>query len=360
MAETEQNKTQEPTHYKLKRAREKGQVARGTDLGFFSVLAGLTLYAIVAGADLVATLARSAERILRTSIDSASAGEALPSILSASFSSVLWTTAVFACTIALTVLVFEIIQIRGIAFSGHPLKADFGRLNPGKGLKRLFSMKMLKETVKNVLKLAVYCTAAAMIMFNVFLSSARTIVDAGTLAAAMQDGLMRLLFTFVFLSLVFAGIDQVMARREFQKQMRMSHSELTREVKEREGDPRIKRKRKELHVQFAKQTAAMGNLPGSDMVIVNPEHFAVALSYDSRAMEAPSVRAKGRNAFALMLKKRAVELSIPVFEAPPLARALYKRCNPGDEIPGSEYRAVVDLYLTLASARRSRLETPNA
>lgn len=360
MAETEQNKTEEPTSYKLKRAREKGQVARGTDLGFFAVLAGLTLYAIVAGADLVSMLARSAERILRTSIDAASAGEALPSILSTSVSSILWSTTVFACTIALTVLVFETIQIRGIAFSAHPLKPDFGRLNPGKNLKRLFSLKMVKETIKNVLKLAVYSTAASMIVFNVFLSSASAIVDAGTLTFAIQDGLMRLLFTFTFLALVFAAIDQVMARREFQKQMRMSRSELTREVKEREGEPRIKRKRKELHALFAKQTAAMGNLPGSDMIIVNPEHYAVALSYDSRAMEAPSVRAKGRNALALMLKKRAADLSIPIFEAPPLARALYKRCNPGDEIPGSEYRAVVDLYLKLASARRDRLEASNA
>src|SRR5690348_10863525 len=103
MAETEQNKTEEPTPHKLKRAREKGQVARGTDLGFFAVLAGLTLYAIAAGADLVGMLARSAEQILRTSIDAASAGDALPSILSASFASVLWSTAVFASTIALTV-----------------------------------------------------------------------------------------------------------------------------------------------------------------------------------------------------------------------------------------------------------------
>lgn len=360
MAETEQNKTEDPTPYKLKRAREKGQVARGTDLGFFAVLAGLTLYAIAAGADLVGMLARSAEQILRTSIDAASAGEALPSILSASFSSILWSTAVFACSIALTVLVFEIIQIRGVAFSGHPLKPDFGRLNPGKNLKRLFSMKMLKETIKGVVKLAVYSTAAMMIVFNAFISSTSSIVDTGTLTIAIQDGLMRLLFTFAFLALVFAALDQVMARRDFQKQMRMSRSELTREVKEREGEPRIKRKRKELHAVFAKQSAAMGNLPGSDMIIVNPEHYAVALFYDSGSMEAPSVRAKGRNAFALMLKRRAAELSIPIFEAPPLARALYRRCNPGDEIPGSEYRAVVDLYLKLASARRSRLEAPNA
>ncbi len=360
MSETEQNKSEEATPFKLKRAREKGQIARGTDLGFFSVLAGLTLYAVVAGADMLKDLAQSTERILRTSVDAASAGEALPDLVPQTFASAVWSTATFACSIALIVLFLEIMQVRGLSISTHPLKPDFGRLNPAKGLKRLFSLRMLKETLKNVLKLAVYCTAAAIILLNAFLASAGTVIDAGTLVVAIQDGSMRLLFTFVLLALVFAAIDQVMARREFQKQMRMSHSELTREVKEREGEPRIKRKRKELHALFAKQTAAMGNLPGSDMLIVNPEHYAVALKYNSSTMEAPSVRAKGRNAFALMLKRRAAELSIPVFEAPQLARALYKHCDPGDEISPENYRAVVDLYLKMANHRRSRLGAANA
>ena len=96
----------------------------------------------------------------------------------------------------------------------------------------------------------------------------------------------------------------------------------------------------------------MRGLPGSDMLIVNPEHYAIALAYTANDMEAPQVRSKGRNLFALALKKRAAELSIPIFESPALARALYRQCAPGEEVPQSEFRAVVELYLRLAATRR--------
>lgn len=360
MAETEQNKSEEPTPFKLKRARQKGMVARGTDLGFFSAMSGLTLFAVIAGADSVMALAETARQILQISIAGVSHGEQLPALISSSYSAALRPVAILASSIVLVVLVFEIAQVRGLAFSTHPLKPDFGRLNPAKGLKRVFSVRMLKETAKSILKLAAYSGAAAFVIVDATLSAAPTVGDAPTLVKSLQGNAMRLIFIFTFLALIFAVIDQLLARREFQKQMRMSRSELTREVKEREGEPRIKRKRKDLHAAFAKQNEDARGLPGSDMLIVNPEHYAVALSYASGAMNAPEVRAKGRNAFALALKKRAAELSIPIFEAPALARALYRQCNPGEEIPGSEYRGVVELYLKLAASKRRLSTAPDA
>jgi flagellar biosynthetic protein FlhB len=360
MSETEQNKSEEPTPFKLKRAREKGTVARGTDLGFFSALAGLALFALISGVDMMMTLAETMRRILATSIGAATDQAKLPQLLGAVYGPAVQSITIFACSIALVVLLFEIVQVRGLLFSSKALKPDFSRLNPAKGIKRLFSKRMLKETIKNILKLAIYATASILLIQHVFISSGAGLVDADRVAGAMHDGGMRLLFMFVLLALLFAAVDQVMARREFLKQMRMSRSELTREVKEREGEPRLKRRRKELHAEFAKQTSAMGNLHGSDMLIVNPQHYAVALAYDARTMEAPRVAAKGRNGFAQMLKERAAMLSIPIFEAPPLARSLYRQCQPGDEVPGPEYRAVVELYLKVAAAKRGRAGDANA
>lgn len=360
MAETEQNKTEEPTPYKLKRAREKGQVARGTDLGFFSALAGLSLFAVIAGVDMMLALGETTRRALTTAIDAAANPQRLPAVIFEAYGHAAKPVAVFACTVALVVLLFEIVQLRGLVFTTQPLKPDFSRLNPAKGLKRLFSMRMLKETVKNVLKMIVYSTAAVVLIRDVFVTNGASIVDAGSLARTMHDGAMRMLFVIVLIALGFAVLDQILARQDFLKQMRMSRSELTREVKDREGEPRIKRKRKELHAAFTEQARALGGLPGSDLVIVNPQHFAVALVYDARIMEAPEITAKGRNGFALMLKQRAGELSIPIFEAPPLARALYRQCEPGEPVPGSEYRAVVDLYLKLAGMRRRSSGAANA
>lgn len=360
MAESEQNKTEEPTQFKLKRAREKGSVARGTDLGFFSALAGLSLFSLIAGADMILALGETMRRILSTPITSSTQSAQLQGLVGSAYEPALRSIAVFGGTIALIVALFELLQVRGLTFTAHPLKPDFGRLNPAKGLKKLFSMRMLKETLKNIAKMVIYIGSAGLLIQFVFSTQASSIVDAQSLSSAMHDGAMRLLFCFVLLALIFAAIDQVLARRDFLKQMRMSKSELTREVKEREGEPRIKRRRKELHAEFVKQANGLGNLAGSDMLIVNPQHFAVALAYDASRMEAPQVTAKGRNQYALQLKRLAAEQSIPIFEAPPLARALYRLCEKGDPVPASEYRLVVDLYLKVARSKQRLIGSAHA
>ncbi|HEV7690380.1 MAG TPA: EscU/YscU/HrcU family type III secretion system export apparatus switch protein [Hyphomonadaceae bacterium] len=358
MAETEQNKTEEPTPFKLKRAREKGQVARGTDLGFFAVLAGLSIYTLVVGAQLLGVLADAMRQILVTVGSSDSDPRNIMMALSAAPGRMFEAVALFAITIVLSVLLFEIIQVRGIAISAHPLKPDFSRLNPAKGLKRVFSMRMLKDTLKNVAKLAVYACTAFLIIQEGFHQAEPGVQDATSLVEALRASGTKLLFVFVLIALVFAAIDQVIVRREFLKQMRMSRSELTREIKDREGEPRIKRRRKQLHAEFAKQTKALGNLKGSDLLIVNPEHFAIALAYDSSTMSAPQVTAKGRNNFALLLKARARLLSIPIFELPLLARALYRKCDVGSEVPQDEYRAVVDIYLNISRSKARQAAAP--
>lgn len=347
-AQTEQNKTEDATPFKLKRAREKGNVARGPDLGFFAMLAGLTLFSVIAGAATVRDFAGGMRQVLLTSSAIARDPQQAPMLLASAWQPAFQSIVLLAGSVAIVVILFEIIQVRGLVFTFHPLKPDFSRLNPGKGLKRVFSVRMLKETLKNVIKLAVYATTAYLTIAYVFDVHAPTIVDASRVVKAFDSGVMRLLFAFVFIAFLVAGIDQVIARSDFRKQMRMSRRELTREVKDHEGEPRIKRKRKQLHAEFAKQTKALGDLRGSDMLIVNPEHYAVGLVYDERTMSAPRITAKGRNNFALLLKRQANRLSLTIFEAPPLARALYKACEKGQEVPASEYRAVVDLYLKLA------------
>src|SRR5688572_15329926 len=156
MAETEQNKTEEPTPFKLKRAREKGNVARGTDLGFFAVLVGLTIYLLVAGGQLAKVLADGMRRALATISSSSGDPASALTAITTSPGKLIEAVGLFALTIMLTVLLLEIIQVRGIVVSAQPLKPDFGRLNPAKGLKRLFSIRMLKDALKNIAKLIAY------------------------------------------------------------------------------------------------------------------------------------------------------------------------------------------------------------
>jgi len=352
--EQEQNRSEEATPFKLRRAREKGMVARSLDLGFLGGMIAFAGFVSIAGGGFTARLADGMRRSIAAGTSLGHDPQQAPAVIAASYWPALQGVMLFGGTVLLIVGLVEIAQLRGLFFTAQPLKPDFSRINPAKGLKRLLSLRMLKEALKNVLKLAAYSLATALIVVAALEAPRRAVTDAAGLAGAMQSYGMRLLLLFMLVALFFAALDQILVRREFAKQMRMSRREVTREHKEREGEPRIKQKRKQLHAEFAKQADAMGKLPGSDLIIVNPEHVAVALAYDSATMAAPTVTAKGRNRHALALKRRAFTLGIPIFADPPLARRLFDECPSGAEIGGDHYRAVADLYFKLRLSSNGR------
>lgn len=347
--EQEQNKSEEATPFKLRRARERGMVARSLDLGYLGGLVALAAFLIVAGEALVTMLAQLMRRSLAAGISSASDPQQAPALIASTYWPALQPVLLLGGTVVVLVLLLEIVQLRGLIFTTQPLKPDFSRINPAKGLKRLFSVRMLKEAGKNVLKLAAYSAAATLVVWYAIGEPERAATDAHGLAVTMHAGGMRLLFLFIFIALVIAAFDQVLVRREYSRQMRMSRRELTREAREREGEPRIKQKRKQLHAEFRKQSEGLGNVAGSDVLVVNPQHVAVALGYDPARMAAPTVRAKARNHHALTMKREAFRLGIPIFEDRALARALFGDVEAGREIGPVHYRAVADLYFKLPS-----------
>jgi flagellar biosynthetic protein FlhB len=349
----EQNKSEEATPFKLARAREKGTVARGADLGFFGVLAAFLLFLTLAGS----ALANRLLALMRSNLSDFSSlkdprvalrlvGEDAGALLS--------MIALVSLTLLVIVIPIEILQLRGLVFSAEPLKPDFSRLNPGKGLKRLFSLRMIKEALKSVLKFLVYSVVAALAIRHAVKTAGFEVTSGAALATLIWSSTLRLLSLFAAAALLLAAIDQIISRREFAKQMRMSRRELTREFREREGEPRIKAKRKQLHAELLKQTEGLGKLGGSDLVLVNPQHFAVALAYDGSSMGAPQVRAKARNELAMTMRAEAARLGIAVVADPPLARALYRSTEIGREIGAEHYRAVALHYSKLRAGEAAR------
>ena len=354
MSDSEQNKTEEATPFKLRKAREKGQVAKGNDLGFFANLIAICTFSVLAGT----TLINQTVDALRVTLVSAGTTTAGPNAILSLMSKLYWpavqSLALLGGTVFITVVFFEILQLRGIIFSTHPLKPDFSRVNPGKGLKRIFSLKTLKEALKNIFKMAVYTTAATLVTIYCVRLYDDTITDGHSVIAALIGSSYRLLFTFAALAIIFVVLDQIISRQEFRKQMRMSKSELQRENKDREGEPRQKQKRKQLHAEFVKQAQNLGDLPGSDMLIVNPQHYAVGLTYDPETMTAPQLTTKGRNKFALFLKSEARRLSIPIIENPPLARQIFRQTDKGKAVSTEHFVALAGIYIQL---RRSNTNT---
>jgi len=348
----EQNRSEEPTPFKLRRARERGMVPRSIELGFLGGLVSLLIFAAVAGHSFARQLAEAVRTTLRAGIAQAS-----PDQTGAMIGGLAWTVfkplALLGATILVVVITLEIVQLRGLFFSSHPLKPDFSRLNPAAGLKRLFSPRMLKETIKSLLKATIYAVATWLVLRYVIAHYAQVSGDTQRMPELFEAAAARLLVVFVLIAVGFVLLDQVLVRREFLKQMRMSRREVTREAREREGEPRIKAKRKQLHGELTKAAQGLGKLAGSDLVVVNPEHFAVALAYDAERMTAPQVSVKGRNRFALLLKEEAFRRGIPVIAQPALARALYRSCAIGREIGSEHYQTVATLYIQLHEQART-------
>lgn len=346
----EQNKSEEATPFKLDRARRRGMLPRGTDLGFFAVLLALAIAAQLAGTALIDRLAGTMRQALASA--GASSGETFPALVqgwgnSLAVAGALALPLLLVVTIGVTI---EIVQNRGLICTAAPLKPDFSRLNPAKGLKRIFSLRMLKELGKNILKIAIYGGGVYLFIRSVADEAGLRARDGRQLAELMAESAGRLLLLFLFLAAAFALLDQLISRREFARQMRMSRRELTREQREREGEPRQKQKRRQILTEIIKQAAASTSVKGADVLIVNPTHYAVALRYRPEESDAPMVQAKGRNLWAQRMRKTAEREGIVIVRNPALARALFREGQVGRAIGQTNFVAVADIYIMLRRA----------
>jgi flagellar biosynthetic protein FlhB len=342
----EQDKSEQATPFKLKRARQKGTVARGTDLGFLTALGAFLLYMWIGGAGLADGLADLSRDALVTAPSVADGPEAMLALTGHLFGRVARPLAFLALVVFATVLLFELVQT-GIVFSATPLKPDFSRLNPAKGLKRLFSKRLLIETAKNVLKFGIYVAIAWFVGKRAVHEAVAAVGEADGLAAALFAAGLRLVAWFALAALAFAAIDQLITRKDFGKNMRMSRRELRREVRDREGEPRQKQKRKQLHAEFASASKSLRGVKDADVILTNPTHVAVALRYDSTRMAAPQVVARGAGGLAQRLKKVAFRYGVVIVEDRALARALYRGAALDGPVPEALYGEVASLYRTL-------------
>lgn len=356
--DSETDKSEQATPFKLSRARREGTVARGMDLGFLTGLSAALGFAWIVGPQLTASIGQATRGALIGAAQVVDGPDAAYSAIVQLFSAVLPSLALLAGTVFCIVLLFEVLQT-GPVFSAKPLKPDFTRLSPAKGLKRLFTLRLLIETLKNVLKLGLYGAAGYFVIRGAVIDDIPAVIDGRTLLALMTRTGFRLALAFVGIAAVFAVIDQLIVRREFGKKMRMSRRELRREAREREGEPRLKQKRKQLHAEFVKTNHSMRNVRKADVLITNPEHVAVALRYDGKTMTAPIVVSVGINRVALRLKRLAFVYGIPVVENRILARELLRRSELNKIIPEHCFQPVANIYNAIRQASGAEQELQN-
>lgn len=349
--ESDLERTEDPTPKRLQDARERGQVARSRELATFAgLLAGGSVLLFTGGmlaTSMVELLTRSLRFDRREAFDSEAALarlfdlpiDALIALLP------LMGTVIVALTGASLLL-------SGFVLSAEPLVPQFSRLDPFAGIGRIFSVIGLVELLKSVIK-TVFLGAIGVWFLYTHLPEWLQLAD-GDLGSSVTYGLRRIgegmIWVVAALALV-AAIDVPFQVWNFRKQLRMTKEEVKRESREQEGDPQIKARIRQLQ-RAAARRRMMANVPKATVVITNPQHYAVALRYESDQMAAPRVVAKGIELIALRIRELAVEHEVPTLEAPPLARALYTHAELEQEIPAALYTAVAEVLAWVFALER--------
>lgn len=248
---------------------------------------------------------------------------------------------VFLATIAAAIL--APIAVGGLIFSSKAFQLDFGRMDPVKGIGRMFSWQSLAELVKALLKalliLGIIVWVVVKEQDQLFALTAQSIDVA--LAAFARLLLVALAAVVTGVALI-ALLDVPFQLWQYYDRLKMTREELRQEHKEMEGDPQLKARIRSQQREIARRRM-MSEVPKADVVVTNPTHFAVALRYDADRMVAPQVVAKGINLIAQRIRELAAEHGVPLVEAPALARALHRHTEPGDGVPAALYAAVAEV-----------------
>src|SRR5579884_975526 len=335
-----EQKTEKPTAKRKRESRKKGQVSRSPDLaGWVTMLAATVLIPMLirSGGSKLGALTAQSQAVMANPTPQG-AIHVLDSGLADMMTLLL---PVLGALAALTVVV-NVAQV-GFVVATEAAKPQFTRLNPFKGIKRLFSIGTVVDLVKQMAKLTLLIALAYRTISGITKAVAPAqpvgMAPVISFAGSSLTGLMR---DVAIGGLVLSVGDYALRRRRTMRAMRMTKQEVRDEFRNMEGDPTVKRaiRRKQRMLSRARMMAAV---MGADVVVTNPTHFAVALRYEPGKGAAPRVVAKGMDELALRIRSIAKEHGVPVVEDPPLARAVYAACEVDAFIPKELYMAVARL-----------------
>jgi len=340
MADDLGDKTEPPTPRRRAEARERGQVAKSQELSAAALLFGGLVALLLVGPSLWRGLMQATEMSLGAqglTREGDLAGLA-GNVARSAFKDVALVMGILMF-VALLVLYAQV----GLMFTLKPIAPKLEKLNPIAGIKRLFSARKIVELVMNVAKLVLVCGVAYITVSGV----ADRVLFAATLGfPAMYplawDLVFKLAIRLAAVLLILSLIDYAYQRYRHTKDLKMTKQEVKEELKSMEGDPVLKRRRREVQMQLAMQRIRK-DVPQADVVVTNPTHYAVALKYAPESMAAPKVVAKGADFLAMRIREVAAAAGVPMVERPELARMLYAEVEVGREVPGKFFEAIAEI-----------------
>jgi flagellar biosynthetic protein FlhB len=352
MAENEdgQEKSQEPTARRLQKAREKGQVARSRELTTLAVtLAGASSLFMMGPhfGDTIHDIFNHNFSLSRQDVLDPTA--MLAHLNDAIFSALLMLAPFFAVMIVVAVLAS--VALGGFNVSTQAMQPKLSKLDPIKGMKRLFSPKALMELLKAMGKFFIIGSVTSLLLWlwiGDFIALGRM-----SLGPALTEGITLLSWGAVILAsslVVMAVIDVPFQLWDNKRQLRMTQQEVRDEHKETEGRPEVKSRIRQAQRDIAMRRM-MEEVPKADVIVTNPTHYAVALRYDEGRMRAPIVVAKGADLVAGNIRRVGSAHKVPIIEAPALARAVYYSTELEQPIPAGLYLAIAQLLAYVFQVR---------
>jgi flagellar biosynthetic protein FlhB len=351
--ENGQERTEQPTSKRLDEARKQGQVPRSIDLNAAAVmlLAGGGLHFLGAHmGNQLHDIMRSGLSISRE--DAVDETRALAIFANEIFQAFIICAPLLGLTLAAALL--APLAIGGWNLSFEALAPKLDKLNPTEGLQRMFSSRSLVELAKAFAKFLFIALVSVCLLWknsgqlmglgaepiNTAMMHAATLIGNAFLVLAGTMGLI-------------AGVDVPWQLYQHNQKLKMSRQEIKEEMKENDGSPEMKGRIRRAQADAARRRM-MQEVPQADVIVTNPTHFAVALRYDEKRMRAPLVVAKGADLIAARIREIATENNVPIFEAPPLARALHRHVEIGDEIPSNLYIAVAQVLTYIYQLKNAR------
>ncbi len=352
-----QEKTESASPKRRREARKRGQVPRSRELTTALVMAGGAGLIISSGGDIVI----GAQQLMSASLDIDPAvltdpGQ-LPMILGRTYGKAMHLLMPMLMGLLVMAIVGPML-LGGWNFSLQAAMPDLNRINPLTGLGRIFSLNSLMELFKSLIKFIVLGAVAG----SAWWASRGELVGLSSEPAAQGLAHAGALFThsFAFLCgalLLIAMLDVPYQLWQYEKQLKMTKQELRDEYKESEGRPEVKARVRQIQREMSRRQM-MEKVPTADVIVTNPTHYAVALKYVADKSRAPMVVAKGADQIALAIRELGKQNRIPILEAPPLARALYRSTELDQEIPTTLYAAVAQVLSYVYQLRMYRSGPP--
>jgi flagellar biosynthetic protein FlhB len=354
MAESDgQERTEEATPRRLQQAREKGQVARSKELASVSVLVVGAVSLMMFGQTLAEGLLSVMGRLFSLSRDEVFDFTKLLDIASGALLHLLLPLAMILITLFVAALVGAA-GLGGISFSAEAAMPKFSKMNPLSGIKRMFGLQSWVELLKSILKVALVAGVAFYLI-----NKAKQDLFQLSMDVFPQNifHALDILLNFVLLIscslLIVVAIDIPFQIWQHANQLKMTKQEVKDEYKDTEGKPEVKGRIRMLQREAA-QRRMMAEVPSADVVVTNPEHFSVALRYNTSTDRAPVVVAKGTDHIAMKIREVAREHDIYIVPAPPLARALYHSTELEQQIPDGLFTAVAQVLAYVFQLKQYR------